>query len=217
VDGTGFLGLFIENGRVKDTDGWRCKTALCRVAERFPDVEFRLTANQNVILARVAESERPAINALLSEHGVRTEDQATVLHAAAMACVAFPTCGLALAESERYLPGLLDRLERLCAEVGLAGEEIIIRMTGCPNGCARPYTAELAFVGKAPGRYQVWLGGNAAGTRLNRVWKEVVKDADIEAELRPVLRRFADERGVGERIGDWVARCLWSSGASAAN
>lgn len=217
VDGTWFLGLFVENGRVKDGDGWQCKTALRRVAERFPGVEFRLTANQNVIVARVAEKEREAITALLAEHGVRTEDQASVLHAAAMACVALPTCGLALAESERYLPGLLDRIEKLCAEVGLAGEEIIIRMTGCPNGCARPYTAELAFVGKAPGRYQIWLGGNVPGTRLNRAWKEMVKDADIEAELRPLLVRYAAEREDGERFGDWVARCLWANDAPAAN
>jgi sulfite reductase (NADPH) hemoprotein beta-component len=104
------------------------------------------------------------------------------------------------------LPGLIDRIEKLCAEVGLAGEEIIIRSTGCPNGCARPYMAEIAFVGKAPGRYQVWLGGDAAGTRLNRVWKDVIKEADIETELRPVLARFAKERNPGERFGDWCDR-----------
>ena len=210
VDGSWFLGLFVENGRIKDASPGRCKTALRRVAERFPDLEFRLTANQNLILARVTEADRPAITALLDEHGVRTEGQTSLLHAAAMACVALPTCGLALAESERCLPGLLDRIERLCAEVGLPGEEIIIRMTGCPNGCARPYTAEIAFVGKAPGRYQVWLGGNASGTRLNRVWKEMVKEAEIEAELRPLLTRFAAERAPEERFGDWAARCVWN-------
>jgi sulfite reductase (NADPH) hemoprotein beta-component len=123
-----------------------------------------------------------------------------------MACPSLPTCGLGLAESERYLPGLLDRLEKLLGEVGLGGEEIIIRSTGCPNGCARPYMAEIAFVGKAPGRYQVWLGGNTAGTRLNRIWKEVMKDTDIETELRPVLTRYAAERGNGERFGDWCDR-----------
>ena len=108
---------------------------------------------------------------------MKTENQATILHAAAMACPSLPTCGLGLAESERMLPGLIDRIEKLLAEVGLAGEEIIIRSTGCPNGCARPYMAEIAFVGKAPGRYQVWLGGDVAGTRLNRVWKDVIKEA----------------------------------------
>jgi sulfite reductase (NADPH) hemoprotein beta-component len=206
TDGKWFLTVFVETGRVKDVEGRRLKTALRQVAEKFPRLEFRLSANQNVILANVEESDKAAINALLSEHGVKTENQASVLHAAAMACPALPTCGLALAESERMLPGLIDRIEKLCAEVGLAGQEIIIRSTGCPNGCARPYTAEIAFVGKAPGRYQVWLGSDVAGTRLNRIWKDVIKDEDIENELRPVLARYAKERGHGERFGDWCDR-----------
>ena len=201
-----FLTIFVENGRVKDVEGRRLKTALCQVAEKFQKIEFRLSTNQNVILANVAESDKAGINALLAEHGVKTENQASALHAAAMACPALPTCGLALAESERMLPGLIDRIEKLCAEAGLAGQEIIIRSTGCPNGCARPYMAEIAFVGKAPGRYQIWLGSDVAGTRLNRVWKDVVKDADIENELRPVLARYAKERNSGERFGDWCDR-----------
>jgi sulfite reductase (NADPH) hemoprotein beta-component len=126
-----------------------------------------------------------------------------------MACVALPTCGLALAEAERYLPDLITRLEGLLAEVGLGGQEIAIRMTGCPNGCARPYMAEIAFVGKAPGRYQVWLGGNEASTRLNRLYRDVVKDLDIVTELRPLFTRYAKERVTDERFGDWVARVLW--------
>jgi sulfite reductase (NADPH) hemoprotein beta-component len=209
VDGRWFLTLFVETGRVKDVDGRRLKTALRQVAEKFPDIEFRLTTNQNVILANVSEIDRPAINSLLAEHGVKTEKQASLLHAAALACPALPTCGLALAESERMLPGLIDRIEKLCGDLGLGGEEIIIRSTGCPNGCARPYMAEIAFVGKAPGRYQVWLGGDVAGTRLNRVWKDMVKDPDIENELRPLLSRFAKERSDGERFGDWCDRELW--------
>lgn len=209
VDGSWFLTLYVETGRVKDVEGRRLKTALREVAEKFPTLEFRLTPNQNVILAAVTEADQPAITALLAAHGVKTENQTSVLRAAAMACPALPTCGLALAESERMFPGLLDRLEKLCAEVGLDGEEIIIRSTGCPNGCARPYMAELALVGKAPGRYQIWVGGNAAGTRLNRVWKDTVKESDLEAELRPVLSRYAQERQDGERFGDWAARVLW--------
>jgi sulfite reductase (NADPH) hemoprotein beta-component len=206
VDGAWFLTLFVETGRVKDVDGHRMKTALRRVAEKFPNIEFRLSANQNVIIANVAESDRGALTALLAEHGVKTENQASVLHAAAMACPALPTCGLALAESERMLPSLVDRIEKLCAEVGLAGEEIIIRSTGCPNGCARPYMAEIAFVGKAPGRYQLWLGGNTSGTRLNKLFKDVVKEPDVEIELRPILSRYANERNQGERFGDWCER-----------
>jgi sulfite reductase (NADPH) hemoprotein beta-component len=206
ADGKWFLTIFVETGRVKDVEGRRLKTALRQIAEKFSRLEFRLSTNQNIILANVAESDKAAIHALLAEHGVKTENQASVLHAAAMACPALPTCGLALAESERMLPGLVDRIEKLCAEVGLAGQEIIIRSTGCPNGCARPYLAEIAFVGKAPGRYQIWLGSDVAGTRLNRVWRDVVKDADIENELRPVLARYAKERNPGERFGDWCDR-----------
>src|SRR5262249_14505433 len=122
-------------------------------------------------------------------------------------------CGLALAESERFLPGLLDRIEGLLAEVGLAGEEVIVRVTGCPNGCARPYMAELGFVGKAPGKYQVYLGGNESSTRLNRLFRDNVKEADIVTELRPVLSRFARERIGAERLGDLCERVLWKEAA----
>jgi sulfite reductase (NADPH) hemoprotein beta-component len=212
VDGKCFFSLFVETGRVKGAQ----KTALRQIAERFPAIEFRLTTNQNVILANVAEADTAAITALFTSHGVKTENQASVMHAAAMACPALPTCGLALAESERMLPGFVDRIEKLCDDLGLGGEEIIIRSTGCPNGCARPYMAELAFVGKAPGRYQVWLGGNTAGTRLNRVWKDVMKEADLETELRPVLTRFAKERNAGERFGDWCNRVFLNETAAAA-
>ena len=217
LDGTWFLTLFVETGRIKDHGSLRQKTALRRVAEKFSNIEFRLSANQNVILANVAESDQAAINAMLAEHGVKTENQATVLHAASMACPALPTCGLALAESERMLPGLIDRIEKLCAELGLAGEEIIIRSTGCPNGCARPYMAEIAFVGKAPGRYQLWLGGNASGTRLNTLFKDVVKDPEIETELRPILSRYTSERNSGERFGDWCDRVILKEQAVAVN
>jgi len=215
VDGRWFLGLWVESGRVKNEGQGRMKEALRRIADRFP-VEFRLTANQNVLVANVLDGDRGIIDGLLKEHGVRTENQATALQGAALSCPALPTCGLALAESERYLPGLLQRLESICAEVGMGGEEIIIRMTGCPNGCARPYAAELAFVGKAPGRYQIWLGGDLGSTRVNRLWKDNVKDPDIERELRPVLVRYVGERRAGERFGDWSARVLWNEKAPAA-
>lgn len=216
IDGTNFLTLFVETGRVKDVEGRRQKAALRQVAERFKSIEFRLSGNQNVIIANASDADKAAINALLAEHGVRTENQASLLHGNSMACPALPTCGLALAESERALPGLIDRIEKLCGDLGLGNEEIIIRSTGCPNGCARPYMAEIAFVGKAPGRYQLWLGGNAAGTRLNKLFKEVIKEAELETELRPLLARFATERNAGERFGDWCARSL-IGGAAATN
>lgn len=208
VDGRWFLSLFVDMGRIKNVEGHTLKTALRQVAEKFPGIEFRLTANQNVILANIPEPDKAAIDQLLTSHGVKTSNQASILHASSLACPALPTCGLSLAESERYLPGLIDRLEKVCDDVGLAGDEIVIRMTGCPNGCARPYMAEIGFVGKGPGRYQIWFGGDASGTRINRVWKETVKDAEMETELRPVLARFAKERADGERFGDWCDRVL---------
>jgi len=213
TDGKWFLGMFVETGRVKNAQ----KIALREVAEKFSNIEFRLSANQNVILANANHDEKAAITALLATQGVKTENQASLLHAAAMACPSLPTCGLGLAESERMLPGLIDRIEKLCDEVGLSNEEIIIRSTGCPNGCVRPYMAELAFVGKAPGRYQVWLGGNASGTRLNRVWKDVIKEAELETELRPVLVRFVKERNGSERFGDWCDRIFLNEQTAAAN
>ena len=208
VDGSLFLTLFVQTGRIKDVAGHAMRSALRTVAEKFPHLEFRLTANQNVVLANIPPADRGPIDALLATHGVKTENQASVLHAASMACPSLPTCGLGLAESERALPGLINRIEKLAAELGLAGEEIIVRSTGCPNGCARPYMAEIGFVGKAPGKYQLWFGGNASGTRLNQVYREVIKEADLENELRPVLTRWKEERLPGERFGDFCSRVV---------
>ncbi len=216
VDGKLFLTVFVETGRIKNVEGHSQKSAFRDVAEQFPQVEFRLSANQNVIIANIADADREGITALLASHGVKVDNQTSIMHAAAMACPSLPTCGLGLAESERMLPALIDRIEKLGGELGLGGEEIIIRSTGCPNGCARPYMAEIAFVGKAPGRYQLWLGGNAAGTRLNRVYKEVVKDPEIEAELGPLFARWKAERTTGERFGDFAARVLWPEQVAAA-
>jgi len=214
INGNWFLGLFVEAGRVKDQGGYKLKTALRHVADEFPAAEFRLTGNQNLVIANVDDSHKHVVNILLAAYGVKTEQQAGKMREAAMACPALPTCGLALAESERMLPGLITRLEKLCTELGLHNEEIIVRTTGCPNGCARPYMAEIAFVGKAPGRYQLLLGADATGTRLNRVWKDVVKEEEIENELRPVLTRYAKERHHGERFGDWCHRVLLAAPAN---
>jgi sulfite reductase (NADPH) hemoprotein beta-component len=216
VDGSDFLTLFVLTGRIKDVEGHTLKTALRQVAEKFPHVEFRISANQNVIIANVPTGDRAGIDALLKSHGVKTSDQVSALFAASMACPSLPTCGLGLAESERALPGFINRIEKLAAELGLAGQEIIIRSTGCPNGCARPYMAELAFVGKAPGRYQLWLGGDVSGQRLNRVYKDVIKEADLENEIRPLLTRWRDQRlTASERFGDFAARVLLPEAAAA--
>ena len=208
LDGHHFVTLFVESGRVKDVEGRTMKSALREVAEKFPEIEFRISANQNVILADIPAARRDELAALLASHGVSTENQSTTLHLSAMACPALPTCGLALAESERMLPAVLDTIEDLCAEVGMAGEEIVIRSTGCPNGCARPYMAEIALVGRAPGRYQLWIGGNKNGTRLNSVYKETVMIASIADELRPLLTRWRAERAEGERFGDFANRVV---------
>jgi sulfite reductase (NADPH) hemoprotein beta-component len=208
-DGNFFLGLYVEAGRIKDTETIRLKTALRKIVEQYR-VEMRLTPSQNVILANVKAADRDGITALLAEHGVPVDNQATVIRRASMACPALPTCGLALAESERALPGVLTRIEELLAEVGLKDEEIIIRMTGCPNGCVRPSMAELAFVGRGPGKYQINVGGNESSTRLNRALWDSVKVEDIITELRPVFTRFARERLGGERFGDFCARVYWN-------
>ncbi len=155
-NGRAHLTLFIENGRVKDVPGGaQWLTGLRQIAE-VHDGDFRLTANQNLIIANVPKEKRQAIEALVAEHGLTTG--ASALRRNAMACVALPTCGLALAESERYLPELVTALEQRLAAHGLAEDDIVIRMTGCPNGCARPYVAEIGLVGKGPGRYNLYLG-----------------------------------------------------------
>ncbi|MEI8233190.1 MAG: NADPH-dependent assimilatory sulfite reductase hemoprotein subunit [Verrucomicrobiota bacterium] len=208
-DGKRFLGLFIETGRIQDTDRHRTKTALQTIVERFQP-EVRFTPGNNLILANIQPADIDAITKILDEHGVPRPEQIPAVRRASTACVALPTCGLALAESERAFPGLLGRIESALGEVGLADQPIIVRITGCPNGCSRPYVAEIGLVGKAPGKYQLYLGGNEAATRLARVWKEVVKDEDILGELRPLFARYAQERLDGEHFGDWVARVLWN-------
>ena len=208
TNGNYFLGLFVENGRVKDTNGYQLKTGLRKAIEAFKP-EVRLTASQNLLLVNVRSEQRDETNRLLADHGVSVDNPFTPTRLASMACPALPTCGLALAESERILPDLLTRLEQLLAETGLGKEEIVVRMTGCPNGCARPYMAELGFVGKSPGRYHMYIGGNEASTRLNRVYKESVKTEDIINEIRSLLMRYIPERAADERFGDWCARAIW--------
>lgn len=208
LDGNHFLGVFVEAGRIKDTAQVRLKAALRKVVEDFR-VEIRLTPSQNLLLVDVKPAEVEPITKLLAEHGVAVENQATVIHRSSMVCPALPTCGLALAESERVFPDVLTRIERVLAETGLKDEEIVIRMTGCPNGCARSSMAELGFIGRSPGKYALFVGGNQSSTRLNRLYKETVKYDEIENELRPVFTRFRQERIGAERFGDYAERVLW--------
>jgi sulfite reductase (NADPH) hemoprotein beta-component len=208
ADGRSFLGLFVETGRIKDTDEIRLKSALRKVVDTY-DTQVRLTPSQNVVLVNILPEQVEGIDQILKEHGVPTTHEKSPIRSATMACPALPTCGLALAESERYLPGLIDRVEGLLQSRGMDREEIIVRMTGCPNGCARPYMAELGFVGRAPRKYNVYVGGNESGTRLNRVYLESVKDEEMESVLGGMLDRFKEGRQEGERFGDWSARVLW--------
>ncbi len=214
-NGKHFLGLFVENGRIKDADGYQLKTGLRKVVEQFKP-EVRLTPSQNLLLVNVPESQIDAISKLLASHGVAVENQAGAVRRASIACPALPTCGLALAESERTLPDVLTRIEQLLSDLGMPNEEIIVRMTGCPNGCARPFMAEIGFVGRAPNKYQLYLGGNESATRLNRLYKENVKNEDIINELKPLFTRFAAERHPGERFGDWSTRALFATPSAAA-
>jgi sulfite reductase (NADPH) hemoprotein beta-component len=208
TNGKWFLGLFVENGRIKDAPGYELKTGLRRVIEQFQP-EVRLTASQNLLLVNIPAGQREGIEQLLGEHGVQAGNPLSRTRLAAMACPALPTCGLALAESERVSPDLLGGVEGLLAELGLGQEELIIRMTGCPNGCTRPYMAELAFVGKAPQKYQIYLGGNEPSTRLNRLYKDSVKWDELLPEVRALLTRYLRERTPGERFGDFCARVVW--------
>ena len=205
VDGKWHLTLFIQNGRVKDSADCRMKTGLREIA-KIHKGDFRLTCNQNLIIGSVDQQDRPAVETLVKEYNMEDGLRSTALRLNSMACVALPTCGLSLAESERYLPDLVTDLETVIEEAGLREDAITIRMTGCPNGCARPYLAEIGLVGKAPGKYNIYLGAAFDGSRLNRLYKISVKSEDIVSELAPIIRRYATERNKGERFGDFCVR-----------
>lgn len=209
-DGLWHYGLFVENGRIKDYPdnspihaGMQIKSGLRAIAESF-DGDIVMSCNQNIIISNVPEQHKATIDALLAKY--RMEKNITPLRQHSIACVAFPTCGLAMAESERYLPTLLDKIDAVMRDAGLADTPIVLRMTGCPNGCGRPFMAEIGFVGKAIGRYNLYLGGNFEGTRLNKMYRENIDEETILKELTPLLYRYAEERNEGEYFGDFVIR-----------
>jgi sulfite reductase (NADPH) hemoprotein beta-component len=204
-NGTSHYTLFLMSGRIKDTPSLKLKTALREIALAHKG-DFRLTANQNLIIASVRPEERPVIEALLRKHKLDTANDASGLALNAMSCVALPTCGLALAESERYLPELVALLETEMEAAGLRHDEITLRITGCPNGCGRPYLAEIGFVGKSPGKYNIYLGAAFNGSRLNTLYKPNVPETEIVNTLGPIIRRYALERLKGEHFGDFVHR-----------
>ncbi len=205
ADGLWHYTLFVENGRVDDFPQRRLKSGMRALATAHRGV-FALTTNQNVIIAGVAAAERPRIEAVLREYGIENDAGVTAMRQNSISCVALPTCGLAMAESERYLPALLDQVDQIVAAAGLARQSISIRMSGCPNGCSRPFLAEIALVGKAVGKYNLYLGASANGDRLNALYRENIGEAQILEALRLVLNRYAKERRPGEAFGDFTVR-----------
>jgi sulfite reductase (NADPH) hemoprotein beta-component len=204
-DGLWHLGLFIENGRIQDHGTQRQLSGLRAIA-RILQGEFRLTPNQNVMISGVREADRAVINQLVGEYGLDNFEAASPLRLHSLACVGFPTCGLAMAESERYLPDLVGDIEALMASHGLAAQAVTIRMTGCPNGCARPYLAEIGLVGKGPGLYNLHLGAAHNGTRLARLFRESVGEAEILSVLDTQFAAWSAERLEGETFGDYLLR-----------
>lgn len=198
------LGLYIDSGRIKDVPDFHLRTALREIA-KAGGVTFAVTGNQNLIICNVATKQKAKIEALLKQHGVSIATSSG-LRRNSIACVALPTCGLALAESERFLPELITAIESSLDKAGLRNDDIVIRMTGCPNGCGRPFIAEIGLVGRAPGLYNLYLGAAHDGTRLNKLYAQDVGKARILELLEPLLIRYANEREQDERFGDFVIR-----------
>ena len=205
-DGKLFLGILVENGRVKDEGIFQLKTGLRKLIEQF-NLPMRLTANHNIILYEIEPTQKAAIEEVLQQHGIQLNvDEIDPLIRYSMACPALPTCGLAVTESERAIPGILDRIRALLNKLDIADEELVIRMTGCPNGCARPYMAELGFVGSAPNTYQIWLGGTPDQTQLARPYVQKLHIDGLEDFLTPLFAYFKDNRQPGESFGVFCNR-----------
>jgi sulfite reductase (NADPH) hemoprotein beta-component len=212
-DGTWFYGLHILSGRIKDVDGWAMKTALREIAQIHTG-DFRLTPSQNLTISGVTPEQKPKIEAILAKHGLDKENERSGLRLNSLSCVALPTCGLALAESERALPNLIERFEAILEECGLRDDAISLRVTGCPNGCARPYIAEIGFVGKAPNKYALYLGADYTGQRLNRLVSPSITFDDALVALKPIIQRYAKERLPGEKFGDFCHRVILPTDAT---
>jgi sulfite reductase (ferredoxin) len=204
-DGKWWYGVSIENGRIKDEGGLRLRSALRTIVERFRP-EVRTTPQQDVLLCGLSRAEVTEIETLLSRYGVARPEEISLTQKWSLACPALPTCGLALSEAERALPPIIDQLEAELRRLGLEGEAVSVRMTGCPNGCARPYQSDIGLVGRSGEKYVVYVGGGILGDRLNFELKDLVKRGDIVTLLRPLLERYKAERQVGESFGDYCHR-----------
>jgi len=190
---------------VKDTEDHQVMTGLREIAKVHKG-DYRITPNQNLIIACIPPRRKPKIKKLLEKHGIIAASERSTLRRHAMACVAFPTCGLAMAESERYLPTLITKVEGLLDECGLGDAPVVIRMSGCNNGCSRPYVAEIGFSGRAPGKYNMYLGGGYHGQRLAKPYLDNIGEETILETLRPMFAAYAAERRDGEAFGDFVIR-----------
>ncbi|TMW65246.1 hypothetical protein Poli38472_009413 [Pythium oligandrum] len=197
--------MFVEGGRIKDTDDVQLRTGLRVLAQTFPDVEFHLTANQNLSLVNIQPEQISSVKAIMQQYKFGN-DNYSGMRLNSIACAALPMCGLAFAEAERYLPTLITKIEDILVANGLRDDAIVIRMTGCPNGCGRPYLGEIGFVGRSPGIYNMYLGAGFVGERLNKLYKEAVDEEQILAELGPIIKNYAENREEGEKFGDFVIR-----------
>ena len=203
-NGLNHFTFFIENGRIEDTAEFPMKTGLRDIAKVLKG-EFRLTGNQHLIASNITDEQLPQIKQMMAKYKLDNV-QFSGLRLSSSACVAFPTCGLAMAESERYLPDLITKLEGVIEDNGMRQDSIVMRMTGCPNGCARPWLAEVAFVGKAYGAYNMYLGGGYHGQRLNKLYRSSIKEAEILEIMKPLLKRYSQEREKDEHLGDFCIR-----------
>lgn len=197
--------LFVQNGRIKDTKDYPLMTGLREIA-KIHKGEFRMTPSQNVMIANISPQKKNKIKSLIEQYHLTDGKHYSALRRNSIACTSLPTCGLAMAEAERYLPSLITKIEEIIDTVGLHDEEIVIRMSGCPNGCSRAALAEIGFIGKGPGKYNMYLGASFTGDRLSKMYRENIGEKEILTELKPLLLQYAKEREDGEHFGNFVVR-----------
>jgi sulfite reductase (ferredoxin) len=204
----------VENGRIKDEDEFRLKTALREICTRLRP-PLRLTPHQGIIFCDIAPDDRALLEQVLRSYGVPLTEEISTVRRWSIACPALPTCGLAVTESERVMPAMIDELEKALERLGLQDEVFTMRMTGCPNGCARPYNSDIGLVGKTLGKYTIFLGGRVLGDRLNFIYKDLVPEGEVVSTLLPVFEHFKEHRQDGETFGDFCHRhgreALWEA------
>jgi sulfite reductase (ferredoxin) len=204
-NGRWFYGLNVENGRILDSDTIQLKSAIREICGKF-NPGIRLTSHQSILFTELAAEDKADFEAILRRHQVKLTEEVSTVRRWSMACVAWPTCGLSITEAERALPGIIDQMEVELAKLGLSSEEFTVRMTGCPNGCARPYNSDIGLVGKTLGKYTIFLGGRLLGNRLNFLYKDLVPENEVVSELVPVFIYYKQQRLDSETLGDFCQR-----------